>query len=189
MKTHLLALAGLALAAPVVAQSSSAPGRYEQLAFIGPDNLKQTEKNVTLSKDPSSSKVLWIENLLPGGRVKAIVFTSSSEAATYSIPAQKVGNYQVQSGCATYSGEDDKITVSLNNKNNCFGMKQSDYDSGVGITKAGGIQAGGTSVNGKGIKAPGVSMNNGGIKVDTKTIMAGVQYVGQKQGSKKNADD
>jgi len=190
MKTHLLTLVGLALAAPVLAQSNTgALGRYEQVAFIGPDNLKESEKDVTLSKDPSSSKVVWIENLLPGGRVKAVVFTNNSETVTYSIPAQKVGTYQVQLGCATYSSEDDKLTVSLNNKDNCFGMKQSDYDRGVGITKTGGIQAGGTSINVNGIKTPGVSINNDGIKVNTKTVMAGVQYVGQKQGTKKASDD
>ncbi len=193
MKTYLLTLMGLALAAPTTSAfaqtGTSALGRFEQDAFIGPDNLKESEKDVTLSKDPASSKVVWIENLLPGGRVKAIVFTKSSETVTYSIPAQKVGGYQVQQGCATYSSEDSKLSVSLNNKINCFGMKQSDYDSGVGITKTGGIQAGGTSVGGKGIKTPGVSIDKKGILVDSKTVMAGVQYVGHKQGAKKVADD
>jgi len=193
MKTCLLTLIGLALAAPTTsafAQSSAgALGRFEQEAFIGPDNLKESEKDVTLRQDPTSSKVVWIENLLPGGRVKAIRFTNSAEGATYSIPAQKVGGYQVQQGCATYSSEDSKLSISLNNKINCFGMKQSDYDSGVGITKNGGIQAGGTSVSRKGIRTPGVSIDKKGILVDSKTLMAGVQYVGHKQGAKKVADD
>ncbi len=190
MKATFTTLICLALATSGFAQSSGgALGRYEQDAFIGPDNLKHSEKDVTLAKDPSSSKVVWIENLLPGGRVKAVVFASNSETATYSIPAQKVGGYQVQMGCATYSAEDSKLTVSLNNKSNCFGMKQSDYDGGVGITKKGGIQAGGTSINGRGIKTPGVGINNDGIKVDTKAVMAGVQYVGHKQGTKKDSDD
>ena len=189
MRNHLLTLVGLALAAPALAQNSTgALGRYEQVAFIGPDNLKESEKNVTLSKDPTSNKVVWIDNLLPGGRVKAVVFTNGDETVTYSIPAQKIGNYQVQLGCATYSSEDNRLTVSLNNKTNCYGMKQSDYDRGVGITKAGGIQAGGTSVNSKGIKTPGVTINNNGLKVDTKAVMAGVQYVGQKQGTKASDD-
>ena len=190
MNNLLLTLVGLAVAAPALAQSSAgALGRYEQVAFIGPDNMKESEKDVTLSKDPNSSKVAWIANLLPGGRVKALVFSSNSETVTYSIPAQKVGNYQVQLGCATYSNEDNELTVSLNNKINCYGIKQSDYDDGVSVTKTGGVRAGNTSVSGKGVKTPGVRLDKSGLKVDSKAVMAGVQYIGHKQGTKRKSDD
>ena len=188
MKNILLLLAGLALATAGHAQSS-AIGRYEQVAFIAPDNLKMAESAVTLVKDPQLSKVVWIEHLLPGGRIKAVFFSSNDGTTTYAVPTQKVGNYQVQMGCAVYDGEEANLSVSLNNKANCFGMKQSDYDSGVGITKTGGIQAGGASINNKGIKTPGVDINKNDIKVDTKAVMAGVQYVGHKQGVKKTSDD
>ena len=188
MKNILLLLAGLALATAGHAQSS-VMGRYEQVAFIAPDNLKTTETAVTIVKDPQLSKVVWIEHLLPGGRIKAVFFSSNDGTTIYAVPAQKVGSYQVQMGCAVYDGEESKLVVSLNNKANCFGMKQSDYDSGVGITKAGGIQAAGTSINSKGIKTPGVDINQKGVKVDTKAVMAGVQYVGHKQGVKKASDD
>ncbi len=189
MKKYLLTLVGLALATPVLAQGNSAIGQYEQESFMGPDNLKGSETDVTLSKDPRLRNVVWIANLLPGGRVKALVFTSNDEGATYSIPAQKVGNFQVQLGCATYSQEGGELTVSLNNKSNCFGMKQSDYNGGVSVTRSGGVQAGNTSVNGRGIHAPGVSVSNGGVRVDTRAVMAGVQYVGHKQGVAKATDD
>ena len=187
MKTLLLLLAGLALATAGRAQTA-ALGRYEQVAFIAPDNLKMAETDVVLTKDPQLTKVVWIEHLLPGGRVKAVLFSSAGTTTTYAVPAQKVGGYQVQSGCAVYDGEEAKLSVSLNNKVNCFGMKQSDYDGGVSVTNA-GVRAAGTSVSNKGIKVPGVSVNNKGVKVDSKTVMAGVQYVGRKQGAKKVADD
>lgn len=185
----MLLFAAMTLAVPCFAQSNvGVVGRYEQVAFMAPDELKASESDVTITKDPQLSKVFWIEHLLAGGRVKAVLHTSGS-TTTYAIPAQKVGGYQVQMGCAVYDSEEAKLSISLNNKDNCFGMKQSDYDGGVGITKTGGIQAGGVAINNKGIKTPGVKMNNDGIKVNTKAVMAGVQYVGQKQGAGKHSDD
>ena len=35
------------------------------------------------------------------------------------------------------------------------------------------------------VKGAGVNIKNGGVNVDTKSIMAGIQYVGDKSGSKK----
>lgn len=187
MKSIFLVLAGLALATTSHAQTAAA-GRYQQVAFIAPDNLKASETDVTLVRDPQLSKVVWIEHLLPGGRVKAVFFNSSDGTTTYAVPAQKVGSYQVQMGCAVYDGEEAKLIVSLNNKLNCFGMKQSDYDGGVSVTKA-GVQAGGISVRNKGITVPGVSVNNKVVKVDSKAAMAGVQYVGHKRGANQASDD
>ena len=159
------------------------------MAYIAPDNLKSAETDVALVKDPQLTKVVWIEHLLPGGRIKGVLFSSNDGTTTYAVPAQKVGSYQVQMGCAVYDSEEDKLVVSLNNKDNCYGMKQSDYDGGVGITKTGGIRVGGTAINGKGIKTPGVNTNSSSIQVDTKAVMAGVQYVGHKRGTKTTSDD
>lgn len=172
--------------------AASVVGKYEQEAFIAPDNIKESENDVVIKKDPSSSKVVWVENLLPGGRIKAVIFTKGEDNVIYSIPAQRVGGYQIQQGCATYDKTEGKIMISLNNKSNCFGMKQSDYDEGVEISKNGKIKAGGVEINSKGggsVKGPGTVINDKGIKVDTKTVMAGVQYVGIKQGFSGSSDD
>ncbi|GAA4049446.1 hypothetical protein GCM10022409_40040 [Hymenobacter glaciei] len=190
MKTITLFLAACVASAAAFGQGSTGvQGHYEQDAFIGPDNLKMTGQNVTLVSDPKLTNVVWIEHLLPGGRLKAIVHTKGDEKVIYAIPAQRDGAYQVDMGCVVYDLEDKKIVISLNNKDNCYGMKQSDYDSGVAITN-GQIKAGGVEISGKkGIKPPGAQIGNGGIKVNTKAVMAGVQYIGHKPGAKSSSSD
>ena len=186
MKKLLSTLAACLLAATAFAQSSpSALGTYAQDAFIGPDEVKTAEKNVVLVKDATLPKVVWVQNLLPGGRVKAVLHTKGEDKTIYSIPAQRVGNYQVTMGCVVYDQEESKVVISLNNQANCFGMKQSDYDGGVSVGSNGRIKAGGVDINGRNgsVKAPGVNVGKGGIAVNTKAIMAGVQYVGHKAGS------
>lgn len=186
MKTLMLSFATCLASVGAFAQSSSAAlGQYAQEAFIGPDEVKTAEKNVVLVKDATLPKVVWVQNLLPGGRVKAVLHTKTEDKIVYSIPAQRVGSYQINMGCAIYDQDDSKLVISLNNKANCFGMAQSDYDGGVAVGSNGRIKAGGVDINGRNgsIKTPGVNVGKGGVAVNTKAIMAGVQYVGHKAGS------
>lgn len=190
MKTIIFFLAVCMTSAAAFGQGSAGvQGRYEQDAFIGPDNLKMTGQNVTLVKDPKLTNVVWIEHLLPGGRLKAVIHTKGDDNVVYAIPMQKVGAYQIEMGCVVYDLEDKKIVISLNNKANCYGMKQSDYNDGVAVTN-GQIKAGGVEISGKsGIKTPGAQIDNNGIKVNTKAVMAGVQYIGHKPGAKPSSSD
>ncbi|MFD2784436.1 hypothetical protein [Hymenobacter rubripertinctus] len=165
-------------------------GRYEQDNFVGPASVKVGEQNVVITRDPALSKVVWIANLLRGGRVKALLHQKTGSTTFYSIPAQKVGGYQIQAGCAMYDQQEGTVMISLNNKMNCFGMNQSDYDAGVSVSKNGRVSAGGVVVDGRGgVKAPGVQVGQQGVKVDSKVVMAGVQYIGTKEGRPRKDDD
>ena len=190
MKTITFFLAACMASAAAFGQGSTGvQGPYEQDAFIGPDNLKMSGQKVTLVGDSKLTNVVWIEHLLPGGRLKAIVHTKGDDKIVYAIPTQKVGAYQVDMGCLVYDLEDKKVVISLNNKANCYGMKQSDYNDGVSVSN-GQIKAGGVEISGKnGIKTPGAQIGNSGIKVNTKAVMAGVQYIGHKPGAKSSSSD
>ena len=191
MKTFFLAAMSSILAVTGRAQTTSVAGQYEQQFFLAPDDVKAAGGNLLITKDPALAKVVWVQNLVPGGRVKAILQLNNDGMVMYNIPAQRVGNYQVRGGCATYTPEDGKLMISLNNKINCFGNSQSDYDAGVSVSKNGRVKAGGVDVNGRNgsVKAPGVQVGGNGVRVDSKAVMAGVQYTGYKQGRAAKEDD
>ncbi len=166
-------------------------GQYEQDYYGGPDEVQEGETDLIITPDPKLTKVIWIENLLQGGKIKAVLHTGDgpgSAQLVYSIPAQQVGSYQIKLGCLHYK-KAGELMVSLNNKIDCHGLKNSDYGE-VSVGMSGKIQAGGVSVNNRGLKAPGVQISNSKIKVNAKEVMAGVQYKGHKMGMKpKNTDD
>ncbi len=164
-------------------------GKYEQTAFVAPDEYRDGENDMIITKDATSTKKIWISNLINDKKFYAILHTKNSEKLIYAVPKQIVGNYQINLGCITYnlkSDEDDaedeagQISISLNNKDNCFGMSQSDYDNDITIGKK-GVNAGGVKVgsNGK-VSVPGVDIKGGNVKINAKKAMAGIQYMGKK---------
>jgi hypothetical protein len=186
MRTILLAFSlGFLLVNPSTAQKIL--GKYEQDALVAPDEYRDSEDDVSVTKDPNSTKKIWISNLIPNQKFYAVMFNKTNDLITYSVPAQKVGNYQINLGCITLDDEDLKI--SLNNKQNCMGMSQKDYDTPVSVGKN-GTSAGGVKVGKDGsVSTGGVDVKNGEVRVNTKSIMSGIQYMGHKQGSKKKDDD
>ena len=158
---------------------------------MAPDELKDAESDVEITQDPVLSKKIWIEHLINGQRVYAVLHTFSEDALIYKVPAQTVGGYLVNFGCVIFNKNLNNCVVALNNKGACFGMSQKDYDKGVSITKKGSIKVGDIDVNGSNgtVKTDGIDINNGAVNIDTKKIMAGVQYVGEKMSGKKMDDD
>jgi hypothetical protein len=164
-------------------------GSYEQEAFIAPDELKDSDNDLTITQDPNSTKKIWISNLVANAKIYAVLHTKGEDNVIYKIPTQTINGYVINLGCVVYDKEDQKLTVSVNNKENCYGISQSDWDKGVSVGK-GGVKAGDTQVGSNGtIKTGGVDISNGNINVDTKKVMAGIQYVGTKTGIKKKTDD
>lgn len=164
---------------------NTAVGTYEQTSFIAPGHLKDSENDLVITQDPQASKKIWVTNLVAGAKIYAIVHTKTEDNIVYKIPAQMVNGYAITVGCVMYDIEEQKVVVSINNKGNCYGISQSDYDKSVSIGKD-GIKAGDIQVGSNGtIKGNGADISKDGVKVDTKKIMAGVQYVGQKAGSDK----
>lgn len=167
----------------------SAIGQYEQQVLSGPDTIQSYGGEVAIRQDGTSAKVIWIDQLLPGGSIRAVQ-TMKNETLIYTIPPQKIGGYQISIGCVVYDGEDGRLVVALNNKSACKYMSQGDYgDVSVGKNK---VKAGDVEINGDGkgqVKTDHVEIKDGEIKVDAKAIMAGVQYVGQKMGMKSPDED
>jgi hypothetical protein len=186
MKTLFLMLFTSVFCVNVMAQNTIV-GTYNQDAFIAPDNLKDAENDLVITKDPASTKKIWLSNLVSNTRIYAVAFVSNEDGVIYKIPPQVIGNYKIEGGCISYDFEDAKITIAINNKDLCYGMSQSDYDKGVSIDKKGGVKAGDNQVNSGGVKGAGVDIkSDGSINVDTKKTMAGVQYVGHKAGKDDN---
>ncbi len=186
----LLAFAGTSLA---FAQNSRSwiVGTYDQKTIMAPDELKDAEADVEIMQDPTLSKKIWIKHLISGERVYALLHTNGEDALIYKVPAQTVGGYLIQFGCVVFNKDLNNCVVALNNKSACFGMSQKDYDNGVIISKKGKVKAGNVDIDGTTgtVKTGSVDVNSDGVKVDTKKVMAGVQYVGEKIGGKKIADD
>ena len=167
--------------------SQSIFGKYEQVAFVAPDEYRDGENDMIITKDATASKKIWISNLINNKKFYAVLNTKNSEKLIYSVPKQTVGNYQINLGCITYilqSDDEDEevgqISISLNNKDNCFGISQSDYDKDIKVGNK-GVSAGGVKVGSNGnVKVPGVDVKNGNVKINAKRAMAGIQYVGKK---------
>ncbi|MBO4234799.1 hypothetical protein FO675_10965 [Riemerella anatipestifer] len=185
MKKILLAV--FLTATVTVSKAQSIVGRYEQSTLVAPDAYRDSEDDVTISKDPKSSKKIWISNLIPNQKIYAVLHTKGNGNLIYSVPKQLVGNYQINIGCVTFKEHDEdeedeegKLIISLNNEKNCFGISQKDYDAPVSIGK-GGVRAGGVTVGSNGtISAGGVDIKKGNIKVNPKEVMSGIQYIGYK---------
>jgi hypothetical protein len=194
MKKILLAVFFMATIAAANAQAIF--GSYEQSALVAPDEYRDSENDVTITKDAKASKKIWIENLIPSQKFYAVFHVKANGSVVYAVPKQLVGTYQIKAGCITFKehdedgdDEDGKLTISLNNKMNCFGINQKDYDAPVSVgkkgAKAGGVKAGSDGT----VNAGGVEIKDGEVKINTKQAMAGIQYVGQKQGMTKKASE
>ena len=191
---HIFALALAAFAVfstrPAQAQNASIAGTYEQEAFVAPDRVKGGETDLVIEKEAAPSKKIWIRNLVAGAKVYAVAFSTMDDQAVYKIPAQTVNGYAVQAGCVTYDKSEQSVKISINNKINCFGMSQSDYDAPVTVGKNGTVRAGGVQVGKNGrVSAGGVNVNNGNVRVDAKAAMAGIQYMGHRKGTDDQSDD
>jgi len=155
-------------------------GSYEQKALTAPNQYRNSGKDVSITKDPQLSKKIWVSGLISNQKFYAVLHTRTEDRMLYSVPKQKVGDYEIAIGCINFDNEEDQLSISLNNKQNCFGISQSDYDNPVSVGK-GGIKAGGVNIGSNGqIKGAGVEMNKNGVKVNGKGIFAGIQYVGTK---------
>ncbi|WP_448528108.1 hypothetical protein [Raineya sp.] len=160
-----------------LAMAQSIVGKYEQDAINLPKELGHSENDVVITRDPQASKKIWVANLIPNQKFYAILDVKTEDGAVYTVPKQKVGNYQINLGCIVYDEEDKKIAISLNNKNDC-----ADRFDNISIGKNGSVKGGGVEIGPKGtVKGGGVDIKDGDIKVDMKTIMAGVSYIGHKE--------
>ncbi len=154
-------------------------GRYSQVALTAPDELRDSENDVQITKDKQSSKKIWIDHLIPNKRIYAISYLASDEKLIYTIPKQLVGNYQINTGCVIYDNEENQLTISANNPVDCIGISQKDYEN-ISVGKD-GVSVGKTKVgsNGK-ISTNGVEIKGSEVKVDAKKLLSAIQYVGRK---------
>ena len=155
-------------------------GSYTQSAFIAPDQIRDAaQTDVKITADKTQKNKIWVSNLIGGSTFYAIANASNEEKAVYNVPAQTVGGYAVKLGCIIFDKEENEIAIALNNKSQCFGISQSDYDN-VSVSKK-GVKAGGVKVGSNGeISAGGTKVSKNGVDVDVKGALAGVQYVGTK---------
>lgn len=170
----------LALIAVSFAFAQSVIGTYTQSALIAPDKIRDSAVNsVKITQDKQQKNKIWISNLIGSSTFYAIANANNDEKSVYSVPAQTVGGYSVKLGCVVFDKEENEIAIALNNKSNCFGISQSDYDN-VSVSKN-GIKAGGVSVGSNGSITTGNSkVDKKGISVNAKEALSGVQYTGTK---------
>lgn len=150
-------------------------GTYEQSTIVAPPKYRHSEEDVKITKDPQSTKKIWISGLIPKQKFYALLDTKTEDGAVYTVPKQTVGNYNINVGCIVYDNEDERIVISLNNPRDC----NSNVSASVG---KGGVSAGDVKVGSDGtISAPGVRIDKGEIKVNTKdAVGSGISYIGQK---------
>lgn len=147
-------------------------GAYDQSVLDAPAEY-QSGETVTIAKDPSSDKKIWISGLIPKQKFYALLQTKTEDGLTYSVPKQRAGNYQIEVGCIIFLSEDQKITISLNNKEDCA-------DSPVSVGRE-GLSAGGARVGSAGrVSAAGVDISGRDIRVNTKAPK-GITYIGEKK--------
>ncbi|MGV0956145.1 hypothetical protein ACTS91_06850 [Empedobacter falsenii] len=117
--------------------------------------------------------------MIPNKRIYTISYLASDEKVIYTIPKQLVGNYQINTGCVIYDNEENQLTISANNRVDCIGISQKDYEN-ISVGKD-GVSVGKTKVgsNGK-ISTNGVEIKGSEVKVDAKKLLSGIQYVGRK---------
>ncbi len=160
--------------------AQSVIGSYTQSALIAPDQIRDAaQTDVKITPDKTQKNKIWISNLIGGSTFYAIANASNEDKAVYNVPAQTVGGYAVKLGCVIFDKEENEIAIALNNKSQCFGISQSDYDN-VSVSKK-GVNVGGVKVSSNGeISAGGTKVSKKGVEVDVKGALAGLQYVGKK---------
>jgi hypothetical protein len=185
----LFSLLTLCLCFSLFTKAQSIAGSYEQKVISAPDEYKNSEDDVAITKDPKKSKKIWITGLIPNQKFYAVLNINGPASIIYVVPKQTVGNYEIEVGCIMFDPETDQVTISLNNKSNCFGLSQKDLEGGVSVGKK-GVKAPGVKVDANGgVQAGGTEVSGGEVNVDLKKITAGINYVGVKVGSKKAATE
>ncbi|KMQ64813.1 hypothetical protein ACM46_11340 [Chryseobacterium angstadtii] len=156
-------------------------GKYAESAIIAPDKVRNMMQNdVVITQDKSSSKKIWISNLIGKTTFYAVRNAANEDKEVYNIPPQNMAGYAVNIGCIVFDKEEQQISIALNNKSNCLGMSPLDYGN-VSVGK-GGIKAGGVKVGANGeISAGGTKTGKKGVSVNAKQALSGVQYVGSKK--------
>ena len=149
-------------------------GTYEQVTVSKPKAVKISADNVKIVKDTKETKKIWVKNFLSDD-IYAVRHTSNEDTEIYVIPEQNTKQYNVKSGCIVYS--EDRIILSIDNKNDCRGINSEDYkDVKIG---SGGIKAGDVSISPSGVSTSGVKIGKDGVKVSGE-ILKGIQYIGEK---------
>lgn len=147
-------------------------GSYEQSVLDAPAEY-QSGETVVITKDPSADKKIWISGLIPKQKFYALLQIRTEDGMTYNVPKQRVGKYQIEVGCIVFDSDDQKITISLNNKQDCA-------DTPVSISRE-GVSAAGTKVGSDGrVSAAGVDISSQGVRVNTRAS-AGITYIGEKK--------
>ena len=149
-------------------------GTYEQVTISKPKAVKINTNNVKIVKDTKETKKIWVKNFLSDD-IYAIMHTSSEDTEIYVIPEQNTKQYNVKSGCIVYS--EDRIILSIDNKNDCRGLNSEDYkDVRIG---SGGIKAGDVNISSSGVSTSGAKVGKGGVEVSGE-VLKGIQYIGDK---------
>ncbi len=167
--------------------SQSFLGQYSQVSIIAPDEYRDSQYEVVIEPDRKSTKRIWIKNLIPNRTFYAIKYVADGgTSAVYTVPPQEVGDYQIKLGCVIFDTDDDEgtssVVINLNNKTMCKGISQKDYQTDIQIGNK-GVKVGDIEINKNGKVKVGKHMGidkKKGIKVNTKKLMSGIQYIGQK---------
>lgn len=150
-------------------------GSYEQNLFEAPREFKQSEEDVTIERDPKSSKKIWVSGIIPNQKFYALVHMRQDERMLFTVPPQTVGDYQIDVGCITYDDDDKSILISLNNKSDCAGMDSVDVSIGKEGVQVGDVRVG---MDGSVAAGPAKVGKDGSVKVSYKVV--GVTFMGTK---------
>lgn len=151
-------------------------GTYSQVTFSGPQQFRNTKEDVVITRDPQSSKKIWISGLVSGHKMYAMLDAQNEDGAVYNVPKQKVGAHDINLGCIVYDNEERTVTISLNDKQSC--MDSANVSVGQGGVSAGGVKVGSDGT----VKAPGVNVGkNGNVAVNTQAATQGITYIGKKK--------
>ncbi|PID67824.1 MAG: hypothetical protein CR968_04760 [Flavobacteriia bacterium] len=166
--------------------SQSFLGKYTQVSIIAPDEYRDSAFEVVIDQDLEAEKKIWVKNLIPNQTFYAVKYVAEDEtAAVYTVPPQLVGDYQIKLGCVIFETDDEQetsVVINLNNEAMCKGISQKDFqtDIQVGDNK---VKVGDVEVDGNGNVKAGEDVevdSEKGVNVNTKVLMSGIQYVGQK---------
>ncbi len=165
-------------------------GTYDQKSIIAPDEYRDSEYDVEILPDNKSRKKIWVRNLIPNQEFYAILNVNDEEEVLYAVPRQIVGNYQINIGCIMFSMGDEEyddpdmlnsIVIVLNNEAMCPGIRQADFQTEIDVSKD-GVKVGDIEASSSGsvTTGNGVDIDEEGISVNTKRLMEGIQYVGNR---------
>ncbi len=111
--------------------------------------------------------------------------SDGDESSIYTVPPQLVGNYQIQLGCVIFDTDDEEtssVVINLNNETMCKGISQKDYQTEIEVGNK-NVKVGDIEINGNGTVKAGEDVGidkTKGVKINTKKLMSGIQYVGQR---------